>query len=256
MTHISKKTFTQRLSLLGMLSCLFLTTGCNTMQRLSEVGSPPEMTTPQNPVAQPGYQPVSLPMPTPIDASNAPNSLWASGNKSFFKDQRAAEVGDIITVSIDMSDSATINNKTSRTRSNSESANLSSFLGVESHLDKVLPEAIDPTNLVNGGSTSGSAGTGAISRDEDIELKIAALITQVLPNGNMVLQGRQEVRVNFEMRELLIAGIIRPEDITSDNSITYDKIAEARISYGGRGHISDVQQPRYGQQVYDILFPF
>ncbi len=115
---------------------------------------------------------------------------------------------------------------------------------------------MDPGNLVGLNSGSTSEGSGSIRRNEEIELKLASVITDVLPNGNLVIYGRQEVRVNFEVRELAIAGIVRPEDITSANTISYEKIAEARISYGGRGQITDVQQPRYGQQLYDIIFPF
>lgn len=237
-------------------SLLFMTACGNTLDRLSNVGNPPPLTSPENPLERADYKPVTSPMPTKATPVANANSLWTDGNKSFFKDQRAADVGDIITVLIDISDSASINNATTRSRSNSESADLSSFLGLQNSLGKILPEAVDPTNLVDGASSSGSSGTGAITRDETIELKVAAIISQILPNGNMVLQGRQEVRVNFEKRELYVAGIIRPEDVTSENSISYDKIAEARISYGGEGHISDVQQARYGQQIYDILFPF
>ena len=139
---------------------------------------------------------------------------------------------------------------------NNEDASLNAFLGYESSLSRLLPEAINPGNLLDIDSQTDSTGSGQIARDEDIELKIAAVISQVLPNGNLVIHGRQEFRVNFEARELQIAGIIRPEDISSTNTIVYEKIAEARISYGGRGQISDLQQPRYGQQVIDILFPF
>ena len=82
------------------------------------------------------------------------------------------------------------------------------------------------------------------------------MITEVLPNGNLAIFGRQEVQVNFERRDLVVAGVIRPEDITSGNTIAYEQIAEARVSYGGQGQITDFQQPRYGQQLYDIVFPF
>jgi flagellar L-ring protein FlgH len=81
-------------------------------------------------------------------------------------------------------------------------------------------------------------------------------VTQVLPNGNLVVQGRQELRVNFEVRELQITGVIRQQDISSTNTVSYTKLAEARISYGGRGQLTDVQQPRYGQQLLDIIAPF
>ncbi len=123
-------------------------------------------------------------------------------------------------------------------------------------MSQLLPEEISPGNLVDLDSLTSNNGAGSVARDEDIELKVAAVITQLLPNGNMVIAGRQEVRVNFEVRDLEVRGVIRPEDISSTNTVGYDKIAEARISYGGRGQVTDVQQPRYGQQVYDIIFPF
>jgi len=230
--------------------------GCNALTRLSEVGEAPKMTEIVNPAARSNYRPVSMPMPEPESVVRSPNSLWRTGARAFFKDQRAARVGDILTISIEIKDEAEISNSTIRTRSNSDKAGVGGFFGYEASLNRILPEAVDPSNLVDLSSTLSNQGTGKIDRDESIKLKLAAVITQVLPNGNMVLQGRQEVRVNFEVRELQIAGIIRPEDIKTDNTISYDKIAEARISYGGRGHISDVQQPRYGSQVLDIFLPF
>ncbi|MHA1599435.1 MAG: flagellar basal body L-ring protein FlgH, partial [Alphaproteobacteria bacterium] len=145
---------------------------------------------------------------------------------------------------------------TVRSRTNAENASASSLLGYEASLGALLPEAVDPTNLVDLDSTSNSQGEGSVDRDESIDLRVAALVTQILPNGNLVIAGRQEVRVNYEVRELQVVGMIRPADITSGNTISYDQIAEARIAYGGRGHISDVQQPRYGQQVFDVLWPF
>lgn len=230
--------------------------GCNTLTRLSQVGEEPPLTNIQNPTALPTYQPVSMPMPPPVTEERQANSLWRTGSRAFFKDQRASQVGDILTVIIEIEDRARLNNSTNRSRAAGESADLSAFLGFESQLDNILPDEVDPTNLVDANSDSNTTGAGSVNRREDINLRVAAVVTQVLPNGNLVLSGRQEVRVNYEVRELLVAGIIRPEDITSTNQVDYDKIAEARISYGGRGHITDVQQPRYGQQVFDILFPF
>jgi len=165
-------------------------------------------------------------------------------------------VGDILTVIIDIADDANLSNTTSRSRTNAENAAASSLLGYESELNTILPDAIDPSSLIDLSSDSNSQGVGSVKRGETINLRIAALVTQVLPNGNLVIAGRQEVRVNFEVRDLRIAGMIRTADITSANTIQYDQIAEARVAYGGRGQISDVQQPRYGQQIYDILWPF
>lgn len=231
--------------------------GCGTMQdRMANIGKAPELSAIENPQENPGYKPVSLPMPEQAPVSSQPNSLWQGGRTAFFKDQRASAVGDILSVIIDIKDEADLENKTSRTRQNSEEAAIPSVLGLESKLGKLLPDAVDPTSLIDATSGSSSAGDGKIEREEEIKLKVAAMITQRLPNGNFVIVGRQEVRVNFEVRELLVTGVIRPEDIATSNTISYEKIAEARISYGGRGQITDVQQPRYGQQFFDVVFPF
>ncbi len=230
--------------------------GCNLFSRLSEVGSEPSLTSIRNPATLHGNQPVQMPMPAPVEAVHHPNSLWRPGSRAFFKDQRANQVGDILTVNIEIDDSASLNNSTTRSREAGEGAALSAFLGYESLLSDIFPDAVHPDNLVNLDSDSNSSGTGAVDRQEDIEFDLAAIVTQVLPNGNLVIGGRQEVRVNYEVRQIQVAGIVRPEDIRSDNTIPYDKIAEARIAYGGRGQLSDLQQPRYGQQIFDILWPF
>ena len=229
---------------------------CGAADRIASIGAAPEMSTIANPTTQENYQPVSLPMPSPKKVVRQQNSLWQSDRVTFFKDQRANDVGDIITVIIDIDDEAELENETERTRNNGETAQLPNLLGYEQSLDRVLPEAIDPANLTNLGSTSNSNGMGSIEREEEIEVRMAALITQMLPNGNMVIHGRQEVLVNFEKRILEVNGVIRPEDISVENTVSYDQIAEARIVYGGEGQITDVQQPRYGQQLYDIIFPF
>ena len=239
-----------------ILTLAIALTGCNALTRLANVGSEPPLTTIQNPTLQANYRPVSMPMPAPKPVERNANSLWRTGARAFFKDQRASSVGDILTVVVDVDDQATINNATTRARSANEDGSLNAFLGYETSLSRILPEAISAGNLLDIDSQSDSNGNGQIARDENIDVKIAAVISQVLPNGNLVIHGRQEFRVNYEARELQIAGIIRPEDISSTNTIVYEKIAEARISYGGRGQISDLQQPRYGQQVLDILFPF
>ncbi|MDJ0944135.1 MAG: flagellar basal body L-ring protein FlgH [Kiloniellales bacterium] len=241
------------LAALAMVSAL---SGCNLFTRLSEVGSEPALTSIRSPSSLHGDQPVRMPMPAPVEAVHHPNSLWRPGSRAFFKDQRANQVGDILTVNIEIDDSASLNNSTTRSREAGEGAALSAFLGYETLLSDIFPDAVDPDNLVNLDSDSNSSGSGAVQRQEDIEFDLAAIVTQVLPNGNLVIGGRQEVRVNYEVRQIQMAGIVRPEDIRSDNTIPFDKIAEARIAYGGRGQLSDLQQPRYGQQIFDILWPF
>ena len=246
-----------KMQIAASLSAVLLLTACaGISERVAGIGKPPAMSRIENPYNQPGYRPVALPMPPQEISSPNPNSLWQAGRQTFFKDQRAHQVGDILTIMVDIQDEADMKNKTERTRTGSESVGVPSLLGLETKLGKILPDAVDPANLVEGATDSSSTGDGKINREEEIKLKLAAMITQVLPNGNFVIQGRQEVRVNFELRELTLSGVIRPEDILNNNSISYEKIAEARISYGGRGQVTDIQQPRYGQQLYDAVFPF
>jgi len=229
--------------------------GCSALDRLAGIGETPNMSAIQNPQASAGYRPVSMPMPPPMTAERQPASLWAAGSRGFFKDQRASRVGDILTVLIEINDKGEIENTTTRSRTNTDSASINNLFGLQGIINRALP-GTDNQTLVDLGSALSNEGKGTIDRSEEINLKVAATITQVLPNGNLVVIGRQEVRVNYEVRELQIAGVIRQEDITTLNTISYEKMAEARISYGGRGHITDVQQPRYGSQVLDILLPF
>ncbi|MDR7038223.1 MULTISPECIES: flagellar basal body L-ring protein FlgH [Methylobacterium] len=226
---------------------------CNTADRLSQVGERPALSAIEDPTAQAGYKPVRLPMPELQPVSYAPNSLWRTGSRAFFKDQRAARIGDLVTVKVNVTDKANLNNETKRSRSNTEGFGLPNAFGLE---NDAKAAGIAADKLVNATSTSASDGAGSVQRAEQVTTNIAAIVTQVLPNGNLVVEGKQEIRVNFEVRELIVAGVVRPEDIESDNTIDSAKIAQARIAYGGRGQISDVQQPRYGQQIVDILLPF
>lgn len=248
----------KKYKLKNMISILALISlsACGTADRLANVGSAPSMEPIRNPAESSQVQKVSMPMPNPKEIKPEKNSLWGGDRQTFFKDQRANDVGDILTVMIDIKDTAQLDNKTERSRSAKEGAGLDNLLGWETSLNSILPESVSNTDLANADSDSDYKGNGKIDREEEVKIKLAAVVTQVLPNGNLVIQGRQEVRVNFEKRVLELAGVIRPEDISIDNSITHDKIAEARVSYGGKGQITDIQQPRYGQQVFDILFPF
>jgi flagellar L-ring protein precursor FlgH len=161
-------------------------------------------------------------------------------------------IGDVITVNVTVADTAKLSNTTSRSRTNSDDANLTNFFGLE----KALPSSIDPTNVVKMGSDNSNVGAGSIQRDETINMTLAALVAQVLPNGNLVIDGHQQVRVNNEMRDMRLSGIVRREDITQGNTVNLSQIAEARVTYGGQGIMTDVQQPRYGSQLFDILMPW
>ncbi|MDF0518471.1 flagellar basal body L-ring protein FlgH [Bradyrhizobium yuanmingense] len=236
-----------------LLATCALASGCSSIDRLSQIGEQPKLSAIDNPTTQPGYKPVQMPMPKPEVASYNPNSLWRNGSRAFFKDQRARQVGDLLTVTVNITDKANIENDTSRSRSNKEDSGITDFIGSQTvtQANKILPGRI-----LTADSTSSSEGKGSVDRKEALQTNVAAVVTQVLPNGNLVVEGKQEIRVNFEIRELIVAGIVRPEDIQSDNTIDSTKIAQARIAYGGRGQITDVQQPRYGQQVMDVLLPF
>ena len=241
-----------------VLSAALLTglSGCNTLQRLSEIGRPPVMTATSDPTADPHWRPVSMPMPRAEAVPSEPASLWRNGSRAFFKDQRAAQVGDIVTVLVNTTDAANVQNATSATRTGAESEGLPNLFGLEASLPKLLSKAVNANTLVNASSSNSAVGSGQIKRNETVTLRLAGVVTQVLPNGNLVIAARQEMRVNSELRELQVSGVIRPQDIASDNTVPHDRMAEARISYGGRGQLTEVQQARYGQQALDILLPF
>jgi flagellar L-ring protein FlgH len=253
MSSFSSASRLRRIAISGLLLASCALGGCSSIDRLSQIGEQPKLSAIDNPTTQPGYKPVQMPMPKPEVASYNPNSLWRNGSRAFFKDQRAHQIGDLLTVTVNITDKANIENDTQRSRSSKEDSGITNFIGAQTitQANKILPGRILTTD-----STASSEGKGSVDRKEALQTNVAAVVTQVLPNGNLVVEGKQEIRVNFEIRELVVAGIVRPEDIQSDNTIDSSKIAQARIAYGGRGQIMDVQQPRYGQQVMDVLLPF
>ena len=218
------------------------------MDRIENIGQAPSLAAVGNPA---GQQIVAqIPPSAPIVHPN--NSLWQPGAQNFFRDPRASKVGDVITVNVSVSDAAKLSNTSSRSRTNKDNASLDNLFGLES----VMPSAMTPSSLVKMGSDMSNTGTGAVARSESINLTLAALVAQVMPNGNLVIDGHQQVRVNNELRDLRVSGIVRREDISQANTIGLTQIAEARISYGGKGLINDVQQPRYGSQLIDIIMPW
>ncbi|GAA0587420.1 flagellar basal body L-ring protein FlgH [Rhizomicrobium electricum] len=236
-------------NLLVLVSAAVLAAGCSTVDRLEDLGNGgPKLAGMTNTAPQ-----VSVPMPQPPAEPKGRASLWQPGARSFFHDPRASRVGDIITVNVAVADTAKLSNSTTRGRTNSENASMNNLFGLENVMPGV---GLTPGSLVKMGSDNSNVGTGAVSRSETINMTLAALVTQVLPNGNMVIAGHQQMKVNGELRDLTVSGIVRTEDITSANTIDLTQIAEARINYGGRGTVSDVQQPRLGSQLLDILMPW
>jgi flagellar L-ring protein precursor FlgH len=224
--------------------------------RLDHVGKPPDFSPNSGTYEHRAMSAIPLPRTLEEGRPTDDASLWARDRKSLLGDRRAAARGDILTVVIEIDEEASISNSTQRSRSGSESLSLPQFFGIPQRINEGLPEGATLDPAVATDQSSASAGDGSVRRQEQLTLRVAATVVEVMQNGTLRIQGSQEVRVNFEIRELLVTGYVRPEDISRQNEVTYDKIASARISYGGRGQISDVQQPRYGQQIADIVLPF
>lgn len=237
------------------IGCIGLLGGCD-LTRLRHLGEAPPLTQIENPIKLPDYKPVTMPLPSSVVHEKSENSLWQPGARSFFKDQRACQPGDILTVLVDINDTGQLQNKTNATRTTSANDTITAAAGYEKYFKKGLPSGYVLPGLVNLSSNPSHNASAKIDRSEKISIKLAATVIQVLPNGNLVIRGRQEIRVNQEVRDLQISGIVRPQDIATDNTINYEKIAEARIGYDGRGDMSYVQSPPYGQQILDAILPF
>ena len=222
--------------------------GCSAVDRIESIGVAPKMA----PVGNPADQQIVAAIPQLPPVTHTGNSLWQPGSRSFFHDPRATHVGDVITVNVSIADAAKLSNTTTTSRTNSDDANLTNFFGLEG----ALPKGMDPGSLVKMGSDNSNVGAGAINRSEAINMTLAALVAQVLPNGNMVISGHQQVLVNNEMRDLQVSGIVRTEDITSENTVDLAQIAEARISYGGQGDLTRTNKAPAGQALLETFSPF
>ncbi|WP_093322981.1 flagellar basal body L-ring protein FlgH [Shimia haliotis] len=227
--------------------------GCSSSDHF---GKPPSLTPVSDSPEQYAMMTPPLPETTQVSRNTDQASLWSRNRKSLLGDRRAMRRGDILTVVIELDENASIDNKTERSRSGSQSMTVPQLFGIPQRIDENLPDGASMANAVELGSTSAATGDGSVNRSEKLELQVAATITEILPNGVLKIQGMQEIRVNYELRELLVSGFVRPEDISRQNSIPIEKIASARVSYGGRGQISDMQQPRYGQQALETVLPF
>ncbi len=251
----------KRLSILLLAATALTVSGCGTtLRKLDQIGTQPPLTKLENPQLRPDYKPLSWPLPDPEGASaRTANSLWQPGARGFFRDQRATRVGDILRINIDIADNAKFDNTTNIGRTTSDKTGINALGGLETKIGKLIPFAgvsTDPANLIDYSGNTKMDSTGKIDRKETVKTQVAALVTQVLPNGNLVIEGTQEILVNYEVREVSVRGVIRPQDITSDNSVNSSQIAQARIVYSGRGRVSDLEQPRWGSQAVEILSPF
>lgn len=238
---------------LHALAVLVFVSACG---RSDHMGKPPSFTPIQDTADHQAMFSPGLPLRQEITRPIDQASLWRADRESLLGNRRATRRGDILTVVIEIDDKAEISNNTRRARDGSENLGLPGLFGIPQRIDEKLPEGASMAEAVSISSNSASSGSGTVRRNEKLTLRVAATVADVLPNGVLSISGSQEVRVNYEMRELLVSGYIRPEDVSRQNEVTYDKIASARVSYGGRGQISDMQQPRYGQQVLDAVLPF
>jgi flagellar L-ring protein precursor FlgH len=238
------------------MRCLALILCLSACSSLGEVGKAPEFSALEGSFQHHAMYSNGLPEYSAPNGPTERSSLWTAGRDSLFGDRRAGGRGDILTVVIEIDEKAEISNASGRSRSGSQSMAVPSLFGIPQKIDEKLPEGASMAGAVDTSSSSTFSGDGSVQRNERLTLRVAATVVEELPNGVLRIEGQQEVRVNFELRELIVTGYVRPTDISRQNEITYDRIAGARISYGGRGQISDVQQPRYGQQISDILLPF
>jgi len=199
---MSKSTTRKRFvrSLLGTAAVASLLTNCAALDRIKQLGEPVTLTPIDNPTAKPGYKPVQMPMPNPQPAVYNPNSLWRNGSRAFFNDQRAHQVGDILTVKVNINDTAAFNDQTQLTRTSTEDTEISNFIGANTI--KGAAQAVLPGSVLTASGNSQMNGQGVINRTDQLVTNIAAVVTQLLPNGNMVIEGKQEIRLNNEVREL------------------------------------------------------
>ncbi len=235
-----------KIRLTALIAATGMLAGCQN-QAFNEIGRAPAMS-PIGSGLQYAQTPQMAMYPKEPRAMANGYSLWSDNQAALFKDARALNVGDILTVDIQINDKASFDNKTERSRENDSGFNIGAN-------GKSQTSGFGWSGGLNYDSNTSTKGDGSTERSEKLILQVAAVVTGVLENGNLLISGSQEVRVNHEMRILNVAGIVRPKDVDSDNKISYEKIAEARISYGGRGRLTEVQQPPYGQQIMDLVSP-
>lgn len=238
---------------------LLILSSCNVSDRLSRVGKAPEFNsidTYDEEIVNGAMRKKHESESNKLAQAKESNSLWRPGSRTFFRDQRARAIGDILKVQVAIADNAKLDNNTETKRNDNMKTGVPNLLGYEADFSKVLPQNVNPANLIGINSSDNNKGQATIDRKESIKTTIAATVIEILPSNNLVIKGSQEIKVNYEVREVTIHGIVRPEDISAQNTVSLDQVAEARVTYGGRGNLSDYQQPRFGKQILDIISPF
>ncbi len=243
---------------IGLLYTSCLLSGCaSTLDKLEAIGKPPPLAKFKDPTANADYKPLTWPLPeAPMPVKTSANSLWQPGARTFFRDGRAARVGDLLRVKINITDQAEFDNNTTSTRTTQETGGATSLFGQQDRLKVLGLGAGDLAAGLNINGGNSHQGNVTAKRKETVQTEVAAMVTQVLPNGNFVISGKQEFLMNYDIREVAIKGVVRPQDIGSDNTVDSTQVAEARITYGGRGQNMDVQQGRWGSQAIEALAPF
>ncbi|MFL5284836.1 MAG: flagellar basal body L-ring protein FlgH [Rhodopila sp.] len=238
------------------LLCLIAFSGCDTFDHFQK---PPDFSSPGKVNAIPATaanEPVIRAANVPPLESATRGSLWRPGSKAFFRDPRARNVGDLLTVAVNLQEQAEFANQTGLTRTTANSMSITNLFGIGTLIGHIPPKVANTDPSINTAGSDSTQGQGDVKRSENIVVNVAATVVRVLPNNNLEIAGSQEIRLNNELREMQIRGIIRPEDIGSGNTISSDRIAEARIAYGGRGVSSDLQRPTWGQDIINRAAPF
>lgn len=230
-----------------LAACAALLGGC--MNDVSEFNREPQLSRVGSGLSQP-RDPIPVSYKTAYSGEASFNSLYSRHTEDLFRDTRAMKVGDVVTVKISIRDKAKLDNNSDRSRNATAQFGLDFLAGLAGRSTAL---ATVDSNI---NTQSSTRGRGQTDRSEEVEMSVAAVVTEILQNGNLVISGSQEVRVNYDVRVLNVGGIVRPQDITGNNIVSYEKIAEARIAYGGRGRNMDMQQPAWGQQIYDKVVPF
>ncbi len=184
-------------------------------------------------------------------------SIWNESYTSRLYDNmyRASRVGDTVMIVVAEASSALGSGSTKANKKTDHKASIDALGNVMTKLSKLLT-GLNPANLISGKTESKFQGEGETQRKGNLQAKISATVTHVLPNGNMVVRGDQHIKMNAEEQVLTVEGIIRPYDILPNNTVLSSSLADARIGYRGFGVVAEKQKPGWLVRVLDYIWPF